>query len=87
MRIAVMRVAEVLAAAVTCTGDPTVVPAVGEQMVTPREEAEHPDAVVATLMVNDVFKTAPEESQACTVTWCVPEATGRLTLRLAACTR
>ena len=75
-----------LAAAVTCTGDATVAPGVGEQTVTPTVAAEHAPGVpwVTVSVMSEDLTTAPLEFQACTTTLCVPELTAMLTSRLAA---
>ena len=87
MRIAVIGPRDDLAAAVTCTGEASLEPAIGEQTVTPVVLAVHVPEVADTVMVNGVLKTDPPEFQACTTTLCVPALTARLTSRLAALVR
>lgn len=87
MRIAVIGPRDDLAAAVTCTGDPSVEPVAGAQTVTPVVLAVHVVDAPPTVMVNGVLKTDPPEFHAWTTTLCVPIPTARLTSRLAALVR
>lgn len=62
--MAVMRPRDDLAAAVTCTGDAPVEPAVGVQTVTPVLPGVQDAVEVPTVMVNGVLKTDPPEFHA-----------------------
>lgn len=87
MRIAVIGPKDDLAAAVTCTGDPSVEPADGAHTVTPAALAVHAAEAPATVIAKGVLKTDPPEFHAWTTTLCVPMPTARLTSRLAALVR
>ena len=65
--MAVMGAAPDLAAANTCTGEPTELPPDGEQTVTPVFTGEQPELPV-TVSVKGDLKTAPVESHAWTTT-------------------